>query len=153
MVEVVVGFLIAWAVGKTRRVGQRVDLMVDQALDAGLDRLQGVVAAKLGDDPAVQRLQVEAADNTGEISGRTRIRVQLALEEAVEQDPQFVEQLQAVVADVQKSYAVNGSATGERGVVINDGVHGHGSGITIGAVTGNEFALERRVDPLESKRV
>ena len=44
---VAVGYVIAWAVRKARRVGGRLDSEVDEVIDAGLDRLHEVVAAKL----------------------------------------------------------------------------------------------------------
>jgi hypothetical protein len=98
--EVAVGFLIAWVVRKMGRVGRRVDTEVDQVLDAGLDRLHDVVAAKLGGDPALEKLRSEAGES-GEVGPRTQARVRLALEEAVEQDPAFAAEFEAAVAQVQ----------------------------------------------------
>lgn len=94
--DVVVGFLVAWAVAKARRVAQRADGVVDEVLDAGVDRVREVVSAKLGEDPSLERLQIEATES-GEVSERTRARVTLALEEAVERDPRFAEQLHAAM--------------------------------------------------------
>ena len=64
--EVLVGYLIAWGMRKARRAGTRLDADVDEVMDAGLDRLHEMIAAKLGDDPAVAKLELEAA--TGEVS-------------------------------------------------------------------------------------
>ena len=96
--EVVVGLLIAWAARKAGRGAKRVDGMVDKALDAGLDRVEKVVTAKLGGDKALEQLQLEAAES-GDPSDRTRTRVRLSLEEAVEANPEFAKELEAAVAE------------------------------------------------------
>ncbi len=44
---VVAGYVIAWAVRKVRRVGGRLDKETDEVIDASLDRLHEVVAARL----------------------------------------------------------------------------------------------------------
>jgi hypothetical protein len=115
--EVALGFLITWAVKKVSRVGKRAAQIVDDALDAAMDRVHEVVVGKLGGDPALARLELEASES-GQVSDRTRTRVQLALEEAVDEDPQFAEALQAAV----DSAPVNAA---ERGVVVS----GDNSGI------------------------
>ncbi len=129
--EVVVGFLVAWGLRKAGRVGEHVDAMVD----AGLDRLYDVVAAKLGADPALERLQLEAAES-GEVGDRTQARVRMSLEEAVEEDPEFARQLEAAAQQ-----AAGQSVAGERGVAVTGGVNASGSGIAIGGVTGGSVAF------------
>jgi hypothetical protein len=62
VIEVAIGYVIAWVVGEARQVAQRADGVVDQALDAGVDRVVQVVQGKLAGDSAMQRLQVEATD-------------------------------------------------------------------------------------------
>ncbi|QUQ64488.1 hypothetical protein [Kutzneria sp. CA-103260] len=79
--EVVVGALITWVIRKAGRVGKRADDVVDQSLDAAVDRVHELVMAKLESDPAVRRLETEATE-TGEVTDRTRARVRLALEDA-----------------------------------------------------------------------
>ena len=61
---VVTGYVIAWAVRKAKRVGGRLDAEADRVIDASLDRLHEVVAAKLGGHPALAELveEAEAAD-------------------------------------------------------------------------------------------
>jgi hypothetical protein len=86
--ELVAGYLVAWAVRKARHVSGRLDGEVDAALDVGLDRLHDVVAAKLGEDTALRALEPEAAGNNV-VAERTRTRVSLALEDAAEKDPGF----------------------------------------------------------------
>ena len=141
--EVAVGWLIAWAVRKAGRVGKRVDAEVDQAIDAGLDRLHDLVAAKLGDDPALDKLRDEAA-KTGEVGTRTQARVRLALEDAVEQDPEFTAALEHEVAALE-------SAGGSHNVVVHGDVRADHGGISIGGVTGGQVTLgdPRRPDRLE----
>src|SRR5512142_974694 len=68
--ELVAGYLVAWVVRKARRAGQGLDAEVDHVMDAGLDRLHEVIADKLGDDPAVTKLEVEATGGA-EVSERT----------------------------------------------------------------------------------
>jgi hypothetical protein len=83
--EVAVGLLITWVLRKAGRAARRADGAVDQAVDAGVDRVGELILTKLGGDPAVDRLQVEAGEQ-GTVSDRTAKRVELAVEEAAEQD-------------------------------------------------------------------
>lgn len=109
--ELVAGYLVAWAVSKVRRVGQGLDGEVDHVLDAGLERLHEVVAGKLGTDPAVAQLEIEATQD-GELSARTGLRVQYAVEEAVEQDEAFAAALEAVLAELDQVRAGAPSVAG-----------------------------------------
>jgi hypothetical protein len=88
---VVAGYLIAWAVRRVRRVGSRLDTEADAVIDASLDRLHEVVAAKLGGHPALAELVEEAAaaGDAGEVSDRTRQQVELELTGAARQDDGF----------------------------------------------------------------
>jgi hypothetical protein len=139
--EVVVGFLVAWVVRKARRVGGQADAIVDEALDAGMNRLHKVVTAKLGTDPALELLEFEAAES-GEVGTRTQARVRMSLEEAVESDPSFARELAAAVREAQ--VASGQTVAGDHGVAISGGVHGSGSGVTIGGVTGGSVTLPFR---------
>ncbi|MFD6822746.1 hypothetical protein ACFWC5_20555 [Streptomyces sp. NPDC060085] len=116
-IELAVGYVVAWAVGKARRVAGRADAEVDQVLDAGMDRVHEVVAARLGTDPALEQTVSEAASEQGEVSSRTRTRLQLALEEQTEQDPAFATALQEAVAAVQA--AASQAGPGARAVYGN----------------------------------
>lgn len=102
--EIVVGFLVAWAAGKAKRVAKRADGVVNEVLDAGVDRIREIVTAKLGGDPALAQLRLEVAEK-GDVSPRTQARVQLALEEAADQDPQFAEQLRTAISQVDPAVA------------------------------------------------
>ena len=123
-VELVVGYLVAWAVRKARRVAGRADAEVDAALDAGMDRLHDVVAAKLGGDPALAKLAANA--DVGVDSPRTRERVRLAVQDAVEEDPEFGERLAEALAAVQQAEAsVGAKVTGDHGVAVGGDVAIH----------------------------
>src|SRR5262249_891977 len=114
--EVVVGLVIAWAIAKARRVALRTDGVVDKVLDAALDRVGALVTKRLAGDSAVQQLEAEAA--TGEVSDRTRKRVELAVADAADNSPDFARELEAAVA------AAKGAQTqtvGDQGVLINEG--------------------------------
>jgi hypothetical protein len=121
-VELVAGYLAAWAVRKARRAAGRADAQVDRALDAGLDRLHDMVSQRLSGDAALARLETEAAER-GEVGGRTRQRVALAVEEAAERDPAFAAQLADLVAGLPTS-SVNIRASG----------HGVAAGVINGQV-------------------
>jgi hypothetical protein len=107
-IEVAVGCLFAWAVRKARRVAGRADTEVDRGLDAAMDHLHEVVSRKLGQDSALARLAEEAEEGREEPTGRTRQRLQLALEDAGEHDPDFAEALRQAVAQVQAASGPGG---------------------------------------------
>jgi isopropylmalate/homocitrate/citramalate synthase len=132
-VELVVGWLAAYAWGKARRVAGRADAEVDRALDTGMDRVHDLVSTKLGADPALERLTVEVAQNleTVSVSDRTRQRVQLSLEDAVETDERFAAALDDLVGQLRQAGAPSvttvsashtGSAIATDGGIANTGV-------------------------------
>src|SRR5262249_14327332 len=82
-IELVVGYLAAWGIRKLRRATAAVDAEADRVVDAALDHLYQVVTDKLGDDPAVAKL--EAAPD--QVRDRVRQRVELALADAADDDP------------------------------------------------------------------
>ena len=100
--ELVAGYLVAWAARKAARVGKRLDEQTDEIIDAELDRLHNVVTEKLGLDPALEKLELEASQGQ-QPSDRTLRRVQDALEEATEEDPQFKDLLEAVLAKLDEA--------------------------------------------------
>lgn len=107
-VEVVVGFLIAWVARRAGHVGDRIDEMADNALDAGLGRLRALVGTKLRDDPALAALEHQASTRDGDVRATTRERVRLALADAVEDDPDFAAALDKAVADLRNVASPNG---------------------------------------------
>src|SRR5690348_9670888 len=100
--ELVAGYLVAWGVRKLKRAGERLDKQADEAIDAGLDRLHDVIAAKLGADPALAKLEVEVSQGL-EPSDRTLRRVQDAVEDASEEDPRFAALIEELLAKLEKA--------------------------------------------------
>src|SRR5437660_12786190 len=99
-VEIAVGYVFAWAVRKARRVAGRADAEVDRALDLATERLHDLVSQKLGDDPVLRKLAEEAEAGQEKPSDRTRQRVQLALEDAAQQDSGFDQALDEAVKEI-----------------------------------------------------
>jgi hypothetical protein len=123
-IDLVVGYMAAYAVRKAQRAGKRMDADVDRVLDAGLERLHEVVTEKLGDDPAVQKLQHEA--EAGVASSRTVQRMVLAVEDAAEADGDFADRLREALSELvarddggRASGVVRQIAIADRGSTIN----------------------------------
>lgn len=93
------GYLIAWAVRKGRRVAGRLNHEADLAIDAGLDRLHEAVVAKLGPDSAVSTLETEAAAKGG-VEESVRTGLQTTLAAAVDQDPDFAARLHLLLTEL-----------------------------------------------------
>jgi hypothetical protein len=106
--DMVVAFLVGWAVNKARRVGQRSDERVNQAVDAAVDRVWAILAAKLGANPVLGRLRADAARN-GTVSTDVRAESERLLGAVVDQDPRFAHDLRTAVLE-----AVNLTARTER---------------------------------------
>ena len=73
--DVVVTFLVGWAVKRGQRAGRRVDQYVDQAPAALVDRVRRIVAAESGGNSLILRLRTEA-----EQSGTVPLDVRTELE-------------------------------------------------------------------------
>jgi hypothetical protein len=148
--EVAIGFVIAWVVGKARRAGQHLDGLADDVVDAGAIRVRELVLTKLDGDSAVRRMEVEAAE-TGKVSDRTRQRLELALEEATEEDEKFAAELSEALTQAREprkdnSVAVTGTATAT-------GPGGSAVG-AIGSITGNvAFGGAPAADPPQPGQV
>ena len=139
--ELVVGYLAAWAWRKARRVAGQVDADVDEVLDAAMERLHRAVASRLGDDPALQQLEREASTNLEiqSVSARTQTRVQLALEDVIERHPAFAAELEALLAQVQYAGGVR-FVTGGAGSVAAGGnvvVSAESGSVAAGLIDGN----------------
>ncbi|MBR7828554.1 hypothetical protein KDK95_19740 [Actinospica sp. MGRD01-02] len=139
--ELVAGYLMAWAVRKARRVGQELDQDADLVLDAGLDRLHNLVVAKLGSDPALARLEQEVTDG-GEVSERTRRRVVDAVAEAAESDEEFSASLRDLLASLEHAAGGEGAGiiAGTRAAVVTGDAEvtakdGSAAALTMGDVT------------------
>jgi len=132
--EIAVGYLARWAWRRARHAAGRVEERVDAAVDAKMEKLYDAVAAKLGGDPAMAKLATEAGadlDAEPQLSERTRTRVDLALEDAVESDPAFGEQLRALVEDVKQAAGVSAS---DHGVAAGRDVNVHAESGSVAAV-------------------
>jgi hypothetical protein len=122
--ELVAGYLVAYAARKARRAGRGVDEEVDRVIDEGLGRLHEVVTDKLGEDPAVRQLEREADAGVG--NPRTAERVRLALEEAADTDHEFgrdmaevLQRLTSLDSDGSLSAAVRQTAVADHGSTVN----------------------------------
>jgi len=131
--ELVVGYLAAWAWLKARRVAGRADTEVDAALDAGMNRLHEMIAAKLAADPALEQLEIHAGADLDQVTipDRTRERVRLSLEDAVEADTVFAARLEELVAELRAAQETSGTgppagvvASGERAVAVGGDISG-----------------------------
>jgi hypothetical protein len=140
---VAAGYVIAWAVRKARRVGGRLDSEVDEVIDAGMDRLHEVVAAKLNGYPVLAELveEAEAAGDASGVSELTRQQVELALTAAAQKDDAFAQSVTELVARLRESEQAAGTPviTGSGQTVFTGNVDNraeHG-GIAFGQVAGN----------------
>jgi hypothetical protein len=122
--ELVAGYLVAYATRKARRAGRRVDEEVDRVIDEGLGRLHEVVTEKLGEDPAIRQLEREA--DGGASSPRTAERVRLALEEAADTDGEFardiaeaLQRLTSLDSSGSLSAVVRQTAVADHGSTVN----------------------------------
>jgi hypothetical protein len=100
--ELVAGYLVAWGVRKLARAGKRLDKETDEVMDAGLDRLHAAIAAKLGSDTALVKLEADVSQGQ-QPSDRTLRRLQDAVEEAVESDPDFGAVIEALLRKLDEA--------------------------------------------------
>ncbi|MEZ0095920.1 hypothetical protein [Streptacidiphilus sp. EB129] len=109
VIEIAVGYVFSWLIRKAQRVGGRADSEVDRTLDVGMDKVHELVSRKLGMEPALQRAQEEAEAGQDGLSPRTRQRLELALEDAVERDLDFGVALQEALDDLLGTAEATGS--------------------------------------------
>lgn len=93
-----------------RWAGRGAEAFADGALGGAVDRLVRVVREKLGADPALDRLDGEAASGADTPTDRTRRRVADALQDAAEDDPDFARTLADALRAV--TAADSGTAVG-----------------------------------------
>ncbi|MFG2595786.1 hypothetical protein [Streptomyces sp. NPDC048462] len=96
--DVAVGMLIMWAVGKARRAGGQLNGLTDHTMELLVQRLWELVDAKLGGDPAIQQLVSESREN-GDATAPARTRAENVLRDAADQDPRFAAQLEAILSN------------------------------------------------------
>ena len=138
--DVVVGYLIAWGVGKGRRVGKSLDGDVDLVVDSALERLHETVVDKLGADPALEKFEQEVIAGD-EISERTLRRVADALADAADSSKDFKNEIDARLADLARMGVRPAIAvSGERAVAVTGDLdmradHGSAVVVTAGDIT------------------
>ncbi|NJP47744.1 chromosome partitioning protein [Actinacidiphila epipremni] len=134
--EIAVGYVFAWAVRKLRRVAGPADQLVDEALDATVERVYDVVTARLGGERALARVEEEAQSGAAELSPANRQLLQLTLEDEARRDDGFAAQLAEAVEAAQAAEAQHGPlvATG-KGIVV-------GGNVDIKAEDGSMAALQ-----------
>lgn len=88
-VDVIVDFLFLRAVRAAGPATAGTESGGGGVLDARWDGLHDLVVGKLGDDSALRRLVEEAASGAEGASPRTRMRVQMALEDIADDDREF----------------------------------------------------------------
>lgn len=136
---VAAAYVIAWAIRKARRVGKRLDTETDEVIDASLDRLHDVVAAKLGNHPVLAEV-AEEADETGQVSDLTRQQVELAITAAARKDDAFGQALTASVTRLREAEQAAGRSViaGPGSAVFTGDAHAHAEdhGIAFGQVAG-----------------
>lgn len=141
--EIAVGFLVAWAARRAQHLGDGLGTETDQMLDKALGALHRLIAEKLPGDPALAQLQNET-ERDGKPNPRTEQRVQLALEDAVEQDPHFARLLDALIKEAERADRLTDRHTTQNsGVVTNTGlgmvagpVSARDQGVAFGSVLG-----------------
>jgi hypothetical protein len=99
-VDVVIAFLVTRIIRESRPGFGGTDAGSSQEVDSALGMLSRFVEAKLGAEPVLDRMRNEVRETTA-LRPRTRTRVALALEDAIEGDPGFAGDLQGAVATLQ----------------------------------------------------
>ncbi|WP_327289293.1 hypothetical protein [Streptomyces sp. NBC_01198] len=133
--ELAVGYVFAWAVRKARRVAGAADEVVDQTLDAGVERVSRLVTDHLGGERALARVEEEAAAGAVELSRQTRQFLLLALEDEAGRDAAFAQALEEAVTAARAAEAAGASA-----VASGDGI-AVGGNVGIRAENGSAAAL------------
>ena len=139
---VVAGYVIAWAIRKAKRVGDRLDNEADGVIDASLERLHEVVAAKLGGHPVMAELveEAEAVGDAGEVSDLTRGQLVLALTAAARKDNAFGQAVSELAARLREAEETTGQPViaAPRSAVFTGSAEARAEsgGIAIGQVAG-----------------
>lgn len=97
--EILAGMAVAWLWRKLKHSAGKLDASVDEVTDAVLTRLTAAVKAKLAGDTALRKLEQQAESET-EVS-TTRQRVELAVQEAAEEDEEFAARLKQLLDELR----------------------------------------------------
>jgi hypothetical protein len=138
---VVAGYVIAWAIRKAQRAVGRFNDEADAVIDASLDRLHEVVAARLGAHPVLADLveeTEEAARTDGEVSDLTRKQLELALTTVFRDDEAFGQAVSELAAGLQERQQVGQVPSRCEDAVFTGSAHAEASsgGIAFGQVAG-----------------
>ena len=133
--ELIAGYAVGYLLQKWRRVATRVDTEVDGALDAGMDRVHELISTKLGNDTALVKLEEQTL--VGAEKPRTQERVEGAIIDAAEDDPDFAQQLEQLVAQLRERDA--SVSAGDHGVAAGRDVNvqAMGGGVAAGVIHGS----------------
>jgi hypothetical protein len=100
LAAVAVAALVRYVVGKAAGVAGRAGRDIDAVVDDRLDRLYETVRESLSGDRRGDRTLHELEDHPADI--RRQGRLELALEGAIEDDPEFGGQLAAILEDLSQ---------------------------------------------------
>jgi hypothetical protein len=100
LATVAVAALVRYAAGKAARVAGRAGRDIDAAVDDRLDRLYESVRERLGGDRRGERTLHDLEDQPDD--ARRQGRLELALEDAIEDDPEFGRRLAAMMEDLSR---------------------------------------------------
>jgi hypothetical protein len=109
---VVTAYVIAWALRKARRVGDRLDAEADGVIDVSLDKLHEIVENKLSGHPVLAEL-VEEAEEAGDgeqITDLTRQQLELALTAAAKKDDIFAQTVISLVEQLRDAEQLAGKS-------------------------------------------
>jgi hypothetical protein len=148
---VAAGYVVAWVLRKARRVGGRLDAEADGVIDASLDRLHEVVAAKLGGHPVLAEL-VKEAEEAGQVSDPTRQQVELVLAAAARKDELFGQVVTELVGRLRVIEQASGGvvASGEGSAVFTGDARAEArdGGLAFGQVAGGVQVHQEPPGPL-----
>jgi hypothetical protein len=155
---VVAGYVIAWAVRKARRAAGRLDRETDGVIDASLDRLHEVVAAKLGGHPVLAEIveEAEATGDGGGVSDLTRQEAVRAIANAAEEDDGFGQVVKELVFRLrQAEQAEEPAVMAGPGSAVFTGsaeARAESGGIAFGQVAGDVYVAQGAEDPSRPRR-
>lgn len=135
--ELAVGYFVAWVVRKVRRVAGSADEEVDRVLDASMERVHDLISQRIGGEPALHQLEAEIQAGQDAPRELTRRRVVLALQDAVESDTSFADELNQLLDELaQYEEASGGVSAGAGGVAAGGHIdvhaeHGSVAGVII----------------------